>query len=105
MDAQSPHAAAEIGHVPACREFCIIAAAGTIGVAWRRARIEGHRRQGLRRRALHIEKVLPALDAMVIMAGVDAIRGIESMDHAGLQIGDKKLPVPTVVSNITKARA
>lgn len=101
---QAPHAAAGSRQVPAFRRTRERSARTVVDAGARRW-IEGDRRETSRLFAFNIEEAGAALRAMVPDAEVGAVGGAQPVDHAGFQIGDEELLVPTVIGDVAEGGA
>ncbi len=101
---ETPDAAAEVGKVPARRGAGEIAAR-TVGDPRRGRRVEGDRRQRGRRTGQRIGESRAAGDAVIVAAEIGTVGKRQTVDHAGLEIGDEELMVPAVEGDVAEGGA
>src|SRR5262249_16294957 len=103
INAEAPHAPAGISEVPAIRRALELSR--TVADMHARIGVEADGREIFARRHLDVEKIRAALNAMVVMAEVAAVRQRDAMDHPGLEIGGEQLLVVTIVGEIAERGA
>src|SRR5690606_24039341 len=103
-DADTPDAADVGREVPALRRV-VEAAGGAVGGAGARGRVESDGRQRSLLAGRGVVEFHAAARAVIIGAEIGAVRGADTVDHAGLHVGDIELPVPAVVGDVAERGA
>ncbi len=103
MNAETPYAPVRSREIPACRRS-VDRLGRTIEDSRPGARVERDRRKAELLTGLPVDETGSTLRTMVKPAAVCTLE-VDPVDHAGLQVGNKKLVVPLIERDIAKRRS